>query len=74
MSVEVTVKLNDVSVTTRTESDSVEDCAELAAANMSMVYGYTIDLLIYEEVEDDEEDNIYCEGVEPLEEREIDGL
>ena len=69
--VEVTIKLNDVSVTKRVESDSVDDCIELAASNMSLLYGYTIDLLLYEEVEDD---NIYCEGIEPSNEREIDGL
>ena len=69
--VEVTIQLNDVSVTKRVESDSVDDCIELAASNMSLLYGYTIDLLLYEEVEDD---NIYCEGIEPSNEREIDGL
>jgi len=71
---EVTIKLNDVSLTMKTDSDSVEDCVELTASVMSFLYEDTIDLLLYEEVEDDEEDNIYCEGVEPLEEREIDGL
>jgi len=68
---EVTVKLNDVSVTKRIDSDSVDDCIELAASGMSFLYGYTIDLLMYEEAEDD---NIYCEGIEPVDEREMDGL
>ena len=68
---EVTIKLNDVSLTMKTDSDSVEDCVELTASVMSFLYEDTIDLLLYEEVEDD---NIYCEGIEPSEEREIDGL
>jgi len=68
---EVTIKLNDVSLTMKTDSDSVEDCVELTASVMSFLYEDTIDLLLYEEAEDD---NIYCEGIEPLEEREIDGL
>ena len=69
---EVTIKLNDVSLTMKTDSDSVEDCVELTASVMSFLYEDTIDLLLYEEVEED--DNIYCEGIEPSEEREIDGL
>ena len=68
---EVTIKLNDVSLTMKTDSESVEDCVELTASVMSFLYEDTIDLLLYEEVEDD---NIYCEGIEPSEEREIDGL
>ena len=68
---EVTIKLNDVSLTMKTNEDSVEDCVELTASVMSFLYEDTIDLLLYEEVEDD---NIYCEGIEPSEEREIDGL
>jgi|TARA_R100000479_G_scaffold156626_1_gene93092 hypothetical protein len=68
---EVTIKLNDVSLTMKTDSDSVEDCVELTASVMSFLYEDTIDLLLYEEAEDD---NIYCEGIEPSEEREIDGL
>ena len=43
---EVTIKLNDVSFTMKIDSDSVEDCVELVASNMSIVYGYTIDLLL----------------------------
>ena len=68
---EVTIKLNDVSLTMKTDSDSVEDCVELTASVMSFLYEDTIDLLLYEEAEDD---NIYCEGIEPSNEREIDGL
>jgi len=68
---EVTIKLNDVSLTMKTDSDSVEDCVELTASVMSFLYEDTIDLLLYEEAEDD---NIYCEGIEPSDEREIDGL
>jgi hypothetical protein len=68
---EVTIKLNDVSLTMKTDSESVEDCVELTASVMSFLYEDTIDLLLYEEAEDD---NIYCEGIEPSEEREIDGL
>jgi hypothetical protein len=68
---EVTIKLNDVALTMKTDSDSVEDCVELVASTMSFLYEDTIDLLLYEEVEDD---NIYCEGIEPSNEREIDGL
>ena len=68
---EVTIKLNDVSLTMKTDSESVEDCVELTASVMSFLYEDTIDLLLYEEAEDD---NIYCEGIEPAEEREIDGL
>ncbi len=68
---EVTIKLNDVALTMKTDSDSVEDCVELVASTMSFLYEDTIDLLLYEEVEDD---NIYCEGIEPSNEREIDAL
>ncbi len=68
---EVTIKLNDVSLTMKTDSASVKDCVELTASVMSFLYEDTIDLLLYEEAEDD---NIYCEGIEPSEEREIDGL
>ena len=67
---EVTIKLNDVALTMKTDSDSVEDCVELVASTMSFLYEDTIDLLLYEEVDD----NIYCEGIEPSNEREIDGL
>lgn len=69
---EVTIRKNDISVTKRIDSDSVDDCKELAASSMSFLYGYKIDLLLHEEVEDD--DIILCEGVEPIEEREMDGL
>ena len=69
---EVTIKLNGTTLTMSNESsDSIEDCIELVGHNMSLLYGETIDLLLYEEVEDDA---IYCEGVEPIEEREMDGL
>ncbi len=69
---EVTIKLNGTTLTISNEdSDSVEDCIELVGHNMSLLYGETIDLLLYEEVEDE---TIYCEGIEPIEEREMDGL
>lgn len=70
---EVTIKLNGTTLTMSNESsDSIEDCIELVGHNMSLLYGETIDLLLYEEVEDDEV--IYCQGIEPIEEREMDGL
>lgn len=68
---EVTIKLNDVSLTMKTDSDSVEDCVELVASNMSIVYGYTIDLLLYEEVEDD---NIYIEQDVPKDHVQHEGM
>tara|TARA_R110002072_G_scaffold278662_1_gene440497 strand:- start:58 stop:270 length:213 start_codon:yes stop_codon:yes gene_type:complete len=68
---EVTIKLNDVSFTMKIDSDSVEDCVELVASNMSIVYGYTIDLLLYEEVEDD---NIYIEQDVPKDHVQHEGM
>ncbi len=68
---EVTVTLNNMSVTLKNpENESVHDCVDLIQTAMSWVYGETIDLDLYEEADD----AIYCEGEEPKEEREIDGL
>lgn len=68
---EVTIKLNDVSLTMKIDSDSVEDCVELVASTMSFLYEDTIDLLLYEEVEDD---NIYIEQDVPKDHVQHEGM
>jgi hypothetical protein len=67
---EVTIKLNDVSLTMKTDEDSVEDCVELVASTMSFLYGETIDLLLYEEADD----NIYIESNPPRDNIQHEGM
>ncbi|MCP3698358.1 MAG: hypothetical protein GY920_07375, partial [Aliivibrio sp.] len=51
-------------------SETIEDCIDLVQTAASWVYGQTIDLDLYEEADE----TIYCEGEEPSDEREIEGL
>ena len=68
---EVTISVNNIEVKLKNPtSETVEDCVELVQTAMSWAYGETIDLDLYEEADD----AIYCEGEEPTDERDIDGL
>ena len=67
---ELTFTINNMSVSLKTDSESIEDAIELASTVLSWGFEQSIELFAAEE----EDDNIYCEGIEPSEEREIDGL
>jgi hypothetical protein len=68
---EVTIALNNMQVKLKNPtSETIEDCIDLVQTAASWVYGQTIDLDLYEEADE----TIYCEGEEPSDEREIEGL
>jgi len=68
---EVTIALKNIEVKIKNPtSESIEDCVKLVEQGMSWTYGQNIYLDLYEEADE----TIYCEGEEPSEEREIDGL
>ena len=68
---EITLKQNNISVTiSKPDGESREELVELMSTALSWIEAETI-VLGECELEDD---NIYCEGIEPSEEREIEGL
>jgi|TARA_Y100000289_G_scaffold16562_1_gene15697 hypothetical protein len=58
------------SMTLKTDGESIGDAIELAQKVIGWAFEQVIELQLVEE----EDNNIYCEGIEPSEEREIDGL
>ena len=73
---EVTLKKNNMSITlTNPDGESTEEFFELMSKAISWIENYKIvleDVFYPPEMYDDEP--IFCEGEEPKEEREIDGL
>ena len=68
---EITLKNGNMAVTiSKPEGESREELIELMSTAVSWIEGETI-VLCECELEDD---NIYCEGIEPTDEREIEGL
>ena len=62
--------LDDISVEMKTDGETPEDAVELASTILSWAFEQPIEISMIEE-----EDNIvYCEGIEPIDEREMDGL
>ena len=69
---EITLKNGNMAVTiSKPEGESREELIELMSAALSWIEGETI---VLGECELEDDDIIYCEGVEPSEEREIEGL
>ena len=73
---EVTLKKNNMSITlTNPDGESTEEFLELISKAISWIENYKIvleDVFYPPDMEEDEP--ILCEGEEPKEEREIDGL
>ena len=66
----ITLTKDDQSVSLKSDGESIEDAIVLAQKVIGWQFEQTVELQIVEE----EDDAIYCEGVEPVEEREMDGL
>ena len=68
---ELKFTLNNISVSIKTDGETVDEGVDLAQTVLSWGFEQPVELYIISE----EDDNIiYCEGVEPSEEREIEGL
>lgn len=70
MSMEMTLRIKDVSITVKTDGESRDDALALFLTVLSWHEGEEVTAYFAEE----EDDNIYCEGIEPTDEREIEGL
>ena len=70
MSMEMTLRIKDVSITVKTDGENRDDALALFLTVLSWHEGEEVTAYFSEE----EDDNIYCEGIEPLDEREMDGL
>jgi len=66
----ITLTKDNTSMSLKTDGESMQDAIELAQKVIGWAFEDIIELKIVEE----EDDTIYCEGIEPLEEREMDGL
>jgi len=62
--------LGDISVEMKTDGETPEDAVELASTILSWSFEQPIELFMAKE----EDDTVYCEGIEPVDEREMDGL
>ena len=62
--------LGDISVEMKTDGETAEDAVELASTILSWAFEQPIEISMIEE----KDNTIYCEGVEPIDEREMDGL
>tara|TARA_R100000479_G_scaffold125380_2_gene65025 strand:- start:658 stop:864 length:207 start_codon:yes stop_codon:yes gene_type:complete len=62
--------LGDISVEMKTDGETPQDAVELASTILSWSFEQPIELFMVEE----EDEAIYCEGIEPIDEREMDGL
>tara|TARA_A100001015_G_scaffold78771_1_gene87421 strand:- start:493 stop:723 length:231 start_codon:yes stop_codon:yes gene_type:complete len=74
---EVTLKKNNMSITlTNPDGESTEELFELMSKAVSWIENYKIvlDDVFCITMDDFEDEPIFCEGEEPKEEREIDGL
>ena len=67
---ELKFTLDNMSVSLKKDADSVDEAIELASTVLSWGFEQPIELFIAEE----EDETVYCEGVEPTDEREIEGL
>lgn len=67
---EVSVQWGNIKVSIKSDGETVEDLCDLGSTALSWCAEQSIDCAPDEE----EDDAIYCEGEEPKEEREIDGL
>lgn len=67
---ELRFTLNNISISMKTDGESVDEAVDLAQTVLSWGFEQPVELYIVSE----DDDNIYCEGIEPLEEREIEGL
>jgi hypothetical protein len=70
MSMKITLEIKNVSVTIKTDGENRDDALALFLTVLSWHEGEEV--IAY--FPDDDDDNIYCEGIEPSEEREIEGL
>ena len=66
----ITLTKDNTSMSLKTDGESIQDAIELAQKVIGWAFEQQIELQIVEE----EDDAIYCEGIEPVEEREMDGL
>ena len=66
----MTLEYDNLSITMKTDGETPKDAADLASTLISWRFDQEIELGILNE----EDDAIYCEGIEPTEEREIEGL
>ena len=66
----ITLTKDNTAMSLKTDGESLQDAVELAQKVIGWAFEDIIELKIVEE----EDDTIYCEGIEPLEEREMDGL
>lgn len=62
--------LGDISVEMKKDGETPEDAVELASTILSWAFEQPIEISMVEE----EDDTVYCEGIEPINEREMDGL
>jgi len=62
--------LGDISVEMKTDGETPQDAVELATTILSWSFEQPIELFMVEK----EDGAIYCYGVEPIDEREMDGL
>ncbi len=67
---ELKFTLNNISVSIKTDGETIDEGVDLAQTVLSWGFEQPVELYIVSE----EDDNIYCEGIEPSEEREIEGL
>lgn len=66
----MTLEYGNLSITMQTDGETPKDATDLASTLFSWMFDQEIILGITNE----EDDTVYCEGIEPAEEREIDGL
>lgn len=66
----MTLEYKNLTITMVTDGETPRDAADLASTLFSWTFEQPIELGILNE----EDDTIYCEGIEPTSEREIEGL
>jgi hypothetical protein len=68
--IELKLTKDNTSMSLKTDGEYIEDAIDLAQKVIGWAFEEQIELVILEP----KDEAIYCEGIEPSEEREIDGL
>ena len=66
----MTLEYSNLTITMQTDGETPKDATDLASTLFSWMFDQEIILGITNE----EDDTVYCEGIEPTDEREIEGL